>query len=102
MPGTSEAEIAALRTAGDAEFERAFLNMMIAHQDDAVQLARMETSTGVNASARDLADRIDHSRPPRSPRCSRSSTPQDPRDNDLRRLFRNWAACRDSDHGVGH
>ena len=62
MPGTSEAEISALRSASDVEFERMFLNMMIAHQDDAVQLARMETSTGVNASARDLANRIDRSR----------------------------------------
>ena len=39
-----------------------FLNMMIAHQDDAMQLARMETSAGVNAPARDLAGQIDRSR----------------------------------------
>ena len=62
MPGTSEAEIAALRTAAEAEFERTFLNMMIAHQDDAVQLPGWRSAAGVNASARDLADRIDRSR----------------------------------------
>ena len=62
MPGTSEAEISQLRGVTGAEFERVFLNMMIAHQDDAVQLARMEVAGGVNAPARDFAQRIDQSR----------------------------------------
>lgn len=62
MPVTSEARIEALaRTRGPA-FERAFLNLMIGHQDDAVQMARMELSTGADPRARDLARRIDQSR----------------------------------------
>jgi uncharacterized protein (DUF305 family) len=62
MPGTSEAEITALREAGRDAFEGAFLNTLIAHQDDAVQLARMQTSGGINPRVRDLAQRIDRSR----------------------------------------
>ena len=62
MSGTSEAEISQLRGVTGAEFERAFLNMMIAHQDDAVQLARMEVAGGLNPPARDFAQRIDQSR----------------------------------------
>ena len=56
MPGTSTAELTALRNATDAEFEEKFLDMLIAHQDDARQLARMELAGGVNWEARDLAD----------------------------------------------
>jgi uncharacterized protein (DUF305 family) len=36
--------------------------MMIAHQDDAIQMARMEESSGINPEARALAGRIDRSR----------------------------------------
>jgi len=62
MPGTSPEEIAVVDRASGADFERRFLNMLIAHQDDAVQLARMETSSGANAQARALAEQIDKSR----------------------------------------
>jgi len=62
MPGTSPAEIAALRAAGDADFERLAANLLIAHQDDAVQTARMETMGGVNGAARQLANSITLSR----------------------------------------
>jgi len=62
MPGTSAAEIATLRTASDADFERRFLNMLIAHQDDAIQMARMEAAGGANAQATGLAKQIDRSR----------------------------------------
>lgn len=62
MPGTSRAEIATLRRATGADFDRKFLNMMIAHQDDAIQMARMEESSGINPEARALAGRIDRSR----------------------------------------
>lgn len=62
MPGTSAAEIAALVKAGDADFERKFLNMLIAHQDDAIQMARLEKSGGADKLAKELADRIDKSR----------------------------------------
>ncbi|WP_018348707.1 DUF305 domain-containing protein [Longispora albida] len=62
MPGTSAEEIEILRKAPEGEFERRLLNMLIAHQDDAVQLARMETSGGANTQTRELARRIDTSR----------------------------------------
>lgn len=62
MPETTETELARLRRATGTEFDRQFLNIMIAHQDDAIQLARMEIATGTNPHARDLADRIDRSR----------------------------------------
>lgn len=62
MPETSGTELATLRRAAGTEFDRQFLNIMIAHQDDAIQLARMEIATGTNPHARDLADRIDRSR----------------------------------------
>lgn len=62
MPGTSAAEIASLKDASGADFERRFLNMLIAHQDDAIQLARMETGGGVHPEAKALADQIRQSR----------------------------------------
>jgi uncharacterized protein (DUF305 family) len=62
MPGTSDAEIGTVDRATGADFERRWLNMLIAHQDDAVQLARMETAQGVNSDARALADQIVKSR----------------------------------------
>jgi uncharacterized protein (DUF305 family) len=62
MPGTSAEEIAVLEKATGVAFERAFLNMLIAHQDDAVQVARMETGGGINPQAVALAQRVDASR----------------------------------------
>jgi uncharacterized protein (DUF305 family) len=62
MPETRESEIEALARATGPGFERAFLNTLIAHQDDAVQIARMEVSAGLDPRARDLARRIDRSR----------------------------------------
>ena len=62
MPGTSEKEIAALRKKQAAEFDRDFLNTLIAHQDDAVQLARMETASGENPQAKAFAKQVDQSR----------------------------------------
>ncbi|MGY0237147.1 DUF305 domain-containing protein [Longispora urticae] len=62
MPGTTEGEMSALAKKSGAEFERGLLNMLIAHQDDAVQLARMETGSGSDKQAKDLAGRIDQSR----------------------------------------
>jgi uncharacterized protein (DUF305 family) len=62
MPGTSPAELAVLAAAPDDAFEHLLLNTLIAHQDDAVQIARMETAGGVNPAARELAGQIDRSR----------------------------------------
>jgi len=62
VPETSLAEIAALQKATGSDFDRRFLDTMIAHQDDAIQLARMELATGLDPGARDFAKRIDQSR----------------------------------------
>ncbi|MFF0308072.1 DUF305 domain-containing protein [Streptosporangium sp. NPDC004379] len=62
MPGLTETEIGSVADAPPAEFERRFLNMVIAQQDDAVQLARLEAATGVNPEVRALAGRIEASR----------------------------------------
>ncbi|GAA2610271.1 DUF305 domain-containing protein [Actinomadura fulvescens] len=62
MPVTSEAAIERLGETTGAPFERTFLNMLIAHQDDALQLARREAATGTNPQAKDLADRVARSR----------------------------------------
>ncbi|MFJ8958188.1 DUF305 domain-containing protein [Lentzea sp. NPDC102401] len=45
-----------------AEFDRRLLDVMIAHQDDAVQMARWEAGSGADREVKDLADRIDRSR----------------------------------------
>jgi uncharacterized protein (DUF305 family) len=62
MPGASEKEIAAVANAAPADFEEKLLNMMIAEQDDAIQMARVETATGLNPQVKELAGRIDASR----------------------------------------
>ncbi|GGQ01001.1 DUF305 domain-containing protein [Streptosporangium pseudovulgare] len=62
MPGLTEAEIGSVADAPPAEFERRFLNMVIAQQDDAIQLARLEAMNGVNPEVRALAGRIEASR----------------------------------------
>ncbi|GAT67419.1 lipoprotein [Planomonospora sphaerica] len=62
MPETAAREIASVADAAPADFERAFLNMMIAHQDDAAQLARAEAIAGLHPEVRELAGRIDASR----------------------------------------
>ncbi len=62
MPGTSNIEIRNLKAKTGADFDRAFLNMLIAHQDDAIQIARAEFAGGHNAEAKALAGRIDKSR----------------------------------------
>jgi uncharacterized protein (DUF305 family) len=62
MPGTTEKEIAKLRKASKAEVDKALLDMLIAHQDDAVRLARFETSGGENVNAVGYAKQVDESR----------------------------------------
>ena len=62
MPGASKEAIAAIAGAAPADFEGKFLNMMIAQQDDAIQMARVETATGLNSKVKELAGRIDTSR----------------------------------------
>ncbi|MFI0480845.1 DUF305 domain-containing protein [Actinomadura sp. 9N215] len=62
MPETTDAELAALERTPPARFEREFLNLLIGHQDDAVQMARLETGRGEDAWTRRLAERVDRSR----------------------------------------
>ncbi|SFO62034.1 Uncharacterized conserved protein, DUF305 family [Pseudonocardia ammonioxydans] len=47
-----------LEQAGGAEFDRMFLEMMIAHHEGAVQMAQTELAGGVNPEARALAQEI--------------------------------------------
>jgi uncharacterized protein (DUF305 family) len=62
LPETTDTELAVLKGAPDGRFERDFLNLLIAHQDDSVQMARMETGTGRDAWTRRLALNADRSR----------------------------------------
>lgn len=62
MPQTTEAELTALAKTPPDRFERAFLNLLIAHQDDAVQMARLETGKGRDAWTKRLAQRVERSR----------------------------------------
>jgi uncharacterized protein (DUF305 family) len=62
MPDTTAGEIATLTRIAGPDFDRRFLNTMIARQDDAIQLARMESATGTNPETKTLAARIDRSR----------------------------------------
>lgn len=62
LPGTSQQQVAALRESAGAEFERRFLNTMMAHQGDAIQLAKMEVASGADKRLVDLARRIEQSR----------------------------------------
>lgn len=62
MPQTTDAELTALGKTRPDRFERAFLNLLIAHQDDAVQLARLEAGKGEDAWTKRLAQRVEKSR----------------------------------------
>ncbi|WP_326561136.1 DUF305 domain-containing protein [Micromonospora sp. NBC_01796] len=62
LPATGPEQIAALGRITGAEFETAFLNLFIAHQHNAVEMARNEAKFGQDPAARELAGRIDQSR----------------------------------------
>jgi uncharacterized protein (DUF305 family) len=62
QPNITARELAALHGLSGPDFERRFLNTLIAHQDDAIQLARLETSTGANPATIALAEQVDRSR----------------------------------------
>jgi uncharacterized protein (DUF305 family) len=59
LPALGEKEIADLGRMGGPEFDTAFLNMLIGHQHGAVELARMEATSGQNADVKGLAARTD-------------------------------------------
>ena len=58
----SPADLADLDQAAAEEYPTRFLNLLIAQQHIAVELARMETGSGIHPEARDLARRVDQSR----------------------------------------
>lgn len=60
MPETDRKQIAALRKSKN--FERDFLNLLIAHQDDAVQLATAEESGGASPKVKTWAGQVEASR----------------------------------------
>lgn len=62
MPATGPKEIAALKGAKGAAFERTFLNLFIAHQHNAVEMARTELAEGANPDAKAFAQRVRDSR----------------------------------------
>ncbi len=58
----SAAEVAELEKASGADFDHTFLNLLIGHQHNAVEVARMEIADGANPDAKDLARRVEQSR----------------------------------------
>jgi uncharacterized protein (DUF305 family) len=60
MPGMmSEQDMAALRAASGAEFDRQFARMMIAHHNGAIQMARDVQKNGSNPDVKNLASAIE-------------------------------------------
>ena len=62
LPATGPDEMAALRKAKGAKFETTFLNLFVAHQHNAVEMAAMEQKGGENAEAKAFAGRVKASR----------------------------------------
>jgi uncharacterized protein (DUF305 family) len=62
LPATGPEEIAALRKVKGTAFETAFLNLFVAHQHNAVEMARLETTQGSNAETKAFAERVRASR----------------------------------------
>jgi uncharacterized protein (DUF305 family) len=62
LPATGPEEIAALRKATGSAFETTFLNLFIAHQHNAVEMAAMEQKGGANAEAKAFGERVRASR----------------------------------------
>jgi uncharacterized protein (DUF305 family) len=59
---TTDKTVEALRTIPAADFDKAFLNLLIAHQGAAVKLARTELGAGSNPNALAFARQVDVSR----------------------------------------
>jgi uncharacterized protein (DUF305 family) len=62
LPATGPEEIAVLEKARGAAFEAAFLNLFVAHQHNAVEMAHLETGQGGNAEVKAFAERVRASR----------------------------------------
>jgi uncharacterized protein (DUF305 family) len=61
-PATGAEEIKALQDATGADFEMKFLNLLIAHQHNAVEMAQQLALNGQNPTVKQLAERIELSR----------------------------------------
>ncbi|SNT00702.1 Uncharacterized conserved protein, DUF305 family [Asanoa hainanensis] len=59
LPLLDDAELLRLAGLTGAEFDSTFLTMLIGHQHGAVELARMETTSGIDPPTRELAARTD-------------------------------------------
>ncbi|MGW0503848.1 DUF305 domain-containing protein [Micromonospora sp. NPDC003241] len=62
LPGTGPAEIEALTTVKDTEFDSAFLSLFLAHQHNAMELANLVRTGGENAETKAFGDRVRASR----------------------------------------
>jgi uncharacterized protein (DUF305 family) len=62
LPATGPDEIEALREAEGSAFDTAFLNLFVAHQHNAVEMAALEAKKGVNPEAKAFAERVKLSR----------------------------------------
>lgn len=62
LRGTTDADLALLAATPADEFDRTLLNILIAHQHNAVRLARMARDAGADPQVREFAGRIDQSR----------------------------------------
>jgi uncharacterized protein (DUF305 family) len=62
LPATTQKEIDALAQAAPADFDKEFLNLLLGHQHQAVEYARMELSSGVQPQVLEFATRIDSTR----------------------------------------
>ena len=59
MPGMmSDQQMKQLQAASGAAFDRMWLQMMIEHHTGAIEMARTELSSGTNAEAKDLAQKV--------------------------------------------
>ncbi|MET7423172.1 DUF305 domain-containing protein [Dactylosporangium sp. NPDC005555] len=59
---TGEEQLQALRDASGADFEMKFLNLLIAHQHNAVEMAQQMRTNGQNTTVKQFAERIELSR----------------------------------------
>jgi uncharacterized protein (DUF305 family) len=62
LPATGPAEIKALKTVSAAGFDTPFLNLFLANQHNAIEMARLETTNGANKEAKAFAERVRESR----------------------------------------
>lgn len=62
LPATGPEEIKALKTVDPASFDTAFLNLFLAHQHNAIEMAHLETTNGANAQTKAFANRVRESR----------------------------------------